>query len=270
MKNVIRAHMRSLLLLSALLGGMTTAMSGVAQPNVDITLVDNGNNELEVRLRPDGDFSDFFSSIVFTIRWDATSPANLGNVSQVMPEAAYIPVAKSGDDTTANGYRYQVFAGFGTVPLNTLGASWSANQEVTLMTIPVVNGSSMFEIVNDSWTGDVQNNGDYYISLNGLDVTGVIYSIPTGILMGDPLLGSFDVRPNPTDGRTDLFLTVPKMQDILLEMTDATGRMVWKEARTDLVGDLHRSIDLSRSAPGMYTLRVITPERTLVRRIVRR
>ncbi|MCB0794933.1 MAG: hypothetical protein KDB88_09365, partial [Flavobacteriales bacterium] len=53
-------------------------------PLVDITLVDIGNNELEVRLRPDADFDELLSSISFSIRWNTASGANLGNVTQVI------------------------------------------------------------------------------------------------------------------------------------------------------------------------------------------
>ncbi|MCB0792674.1 MAG: T9SS type A sorting domain-containing protein [Flavobacteriales bacterium] len=255
---------------TAILGGLLLTQVAAAQPNVDITLVDNGNNELEVRIRPDGDFSDFFSSIVFTIRWETASGAMLGNIAQVAPESTYMPMIKSGDEVDAGGFRYQVFAGFGTVPLNTLGVSWTANQEVTLMTIPAVNGSSLFEIVNDSWTSDIANNGDYYVSLNGLDVTGAIYTMPTGISMGDPLSTSLDVQPNPTDGLVILSFGPTMDQDLVLELTDQAGRTVLKEDLNVAPGAVRRTIDLTGMVAGVYTLRVISPERTFVRRIVRK
>ena len=126
--------------------------------------MDNRNNELEVRVRPDADFDGLFSSLVFTVRWDAPRARDLGNISQVMPARlhAHWQIREQMD---AGSFRYQVFAVSGFTPLNSIDESWTAGTEYALMTIPVLNGSDLF-VHRERPRGpvDIANNGDYYIS----------------------------------------------------------------------------------------------------------
>ncbi|MBV6403704.1 MAG: T9SS type A sorting domain-containing protein [Flavobacteriales bacterium] len=259
--------MRSLLAAFALL---LSSLSMAQLPMVDITLVDNGAGELEVRVRPDADFDEFFSSIVFTIRWDAASGANLDQIAQVPPVSMYMPIIKSGPEVDAGGYRYQIFAGFGTNALNTFGQSWTAGTEVTLMTIPAINGTSLFEIVNDSWTGDINNNGDYYVSLNGQDRTGVIYQLNTGVRVEGALSARLAVHPNPANGAVVLDLSVPAdVKDAVLEWTDGSGRAVRSERITGR-GAVRMTVDTSRLERGTYLLRLNADGKLITERIVLR
>lgn len=155
-----------------------------AQVAVDIGLFNTAPDTLEVRLRPDASFSGIVSNVVFTIRWQANSGVNLGVIDESYPEIAYIPMAKSGIEVDSNGFRYQVFAGFGFFPMSNFGAAWAAGQEVVLMRIPILNGTSFYEIVNDSWTGSISNNGEYFVSLGGINSTGIIYNSGTGSCPG--------------------------------------------------------------------------------------
>ncbi|MBL8010673.1 MAG: T9SS type A sorting domain-containing protein [Flavobacteriales bacterium] len=239
-------------------------------PMVDIALADNGAGELEVRVRPDGDFDEFFASIVFTIRWDAASGANLDQIAQAAPVSFYMPVIKSGPETDAGGYRYQIFAGFGTNALSAFGESWTAGNEILLMTIPVVNGTSLFEIVNDSWTGDVNNNGDFYVSLNGQDQTGIIYQLSTGVRVEGAPGAGFSAHPNPSAGPVVLDLNIPEdVRSAVVEWHDASGRVV----RTDRItgrGAVRFAVDVTGLERGTYMARltcdgVMSTERVVLR-----
>ena len=160
--------LRSLLFVLFLFAG-----SGLmAQPKVDIRLVDDGKGAIQVVLRPDGEFNGLFSSLVFTVRWKAGGDAKLGTASQQAPELQYMTTNPSGPMAEAGGYRYQIYAGFGMIALSSLKTAWATGQEITLMTIPVTGGPASFEIVNDAFTA--KNNGDYYAALNGLDRTGKV------------------------------------------------------------------------------------------------
>lgn len=260
-------------MLRTLLPALALSLSSItwAQlPLVDITLVDNGASELEVRVRPDGDFDEFFASIVFTIRWDAASGANLDQVAQVAPVSFYMPVIKSGPETDAGGYRYQIFAGFGTNALSAFGENWTAGNEVVLMTIPVVNGTSFFEIVNDSWTGDVNNNGDYYVSLNGQDQTGAIYQLNTGVRVEGALGAGFSVHPNPSAGPVMLDLTIPAdVQVALVEWLDASGRLVRADRITGC-GAVRFPVDVAGLERGTYMVRLASDGQVSTERVVLR
>ena len=247
---------------------MVAIPSSAQLPTVDITLVDNGLGEVEVRFRPDLAFDGLFSGLVFTIRWETVSGATLGNVSQPLPVMQYIPTGKSGDEEDAGGYRYQIFAGFGFTPLNSIGQSWTPATEYVLCTIPVLGGSSVFEIVNDSWTADF--NGDYFVSLNGQDQTGVIYTGSTGF----PSMGAtgpvMELTPNPSDGHSTLTLEVPDVADIHLEVLNAAGQLVLDRSYPRFSGTLRDSLDLSKAGQGVYVVNLdVAGARQMQRLVVR-
>lgn len=259
MKHLFRALLAPLLLVCAI--------GASAQPNVDIGLYDNGSGQLQVRLRPDGPFEGLVSSIVFTIRWSDASGATLGLVSQQSPESLYLPTGKSGPMQTDGGYRYQIFAGVSLVTLMDAETAWAAGEEVVLCQIPV-NGSAYFEIVNDAWTGDVGHNGDYYVSLNGQNRTGVIYSISTDVSQPEAELTGLTVLPNPTEGTARLTFSVGDAEPVAVEVFDLTGRCIVKTQRASVTGLYRETIDLSSNADGVYLVKVRVGDTVHTQRLV--
>jgi Secretion system C-terminal sorting domain len=235
-------------------------------PLLDATLVDNGNNQLELRVRPDGFFDGLFSSLVFTIRWDAASGANLGSLTPVPPADEYIGINKSGGEQDDMGDRYQVFAGFGFTPLSSVPATWNAGVEYALVTIPVLNGSSTFELVNNAWTS--ANNADYYVSLNGQDRTGALYQLSTGVTMGDVSLSGLDVQPNPSEGVVGITFRIADPQDVRIEVLNSLGQQVLTERLNAFSGEYRGSLDLSAFGSGVYVLNLRTATGVSTQRLV--
>lgn len=261
--NTISRAIAAAVLLCAMLSGT----SSTAQPNVDITLADNGNNELEVRVRPDGPFDGIFSSLVFTIKWATADGADLGAIQQGLPELGYIPTSKSGDQTDTLGDRYQIFAGFGFNPLSTFGASWTANTEYAIMTIPVLNNSSTFEIVNDAWTAG--SNGDYFVSLAGQNKTGVIYpTIGTSVPMGPEQAFNVNIVPNPNQGEFTMEFTTVNSNNYSIELVNSVGQVLHTKQLEDFSGEYKHDIDLSSESAGVYFLKVSSGEESSVHRVV--
>jgi len=97
----------------------------MAQEKVDIGLFQN-NGMLEVKVRPEADFTGIFSSLVFTVRWDANSGASLGESTQDDDVATYMAVQRSGNMRESGGFRYMVFAGFGMRAMSSAGVNWRA------------------------------------------------------------------------------------------------------------------------------------------------
>ncbi len=238
-----------------------------AQPNVDIGLYDNGSGQLQVRLRPDGPFDGLVSSIVFTIRWSDASGATLGLVAQQSPQSFYLPTGKSGPMQTDGGYRYQIFAGVSLVTLLDAETAWVGGEEIVLCQIPV-NGSAYFEIVNDAWTGDVGHNGDYYISLNGQNRTGSIYSIGTQVAALENEFPSITLLPNPTEGAAILTVPVPVGEALTLEVFDLTGRCIVKSVQAPVAGQYRGTLDLGGNADGVYLVKVRVGDTVHTRRLV--
>lgn len=251
---------------AALALALSTAASAQL-PTLDIALYDMGNSTLEVRVRPDLDFNGVFASSVFAIRWDAASGASLGNESQPVDVIPYHSVNKSGPEVDDNGFRYQPFAGFGFSSLQDEGVQWLAGIEYTLCTIPVVNGTSLFQIVMDPWTAS--NNADYYASLNGSNQTGIIYGNPSLMIEGTSSTGTVvNLQPNPASNSTQLTLGVVDMTDVEVRLVDPSGRAVWQKNYPALVGRQQETIDLTGLGAGTYLLRVTSAGGTQVHRLV--
>ena len=166
------------------------AFDGTACP-VDIGLFQSSAdpNLLEVRVRPTGrSVTGSVSGLTFTLGWEATSGATLGDVDQIISGSDFcpllqIPINESPDgEVDVNGNRYLTFNGFGFSFLTDCptepGYLWPAGQETVIMTIPVTPGLNCanFNIVNDGFTGP--NNRDYFISEDGTERIGSIYSQP--------------------------------------------------------------------------------------------
>lgn len=253
------------------------AFSASAQlPVIDIGLFDIGGGLLEVRVRPDANFDGVVSSSVFTLRWEAASGASLGNESQPVDVIPYHSINKSGPEVDDGVYRYQPFVGFGFASLLSEGTSWLAGNEYVLCTIPVVNGSSLFEIVNDPWTA--ANNADYFVSLNGesvtvdggnISITGSFYSNPSLLIEGATSTGTIvDLQPNPANTSTNLTLSAASAADVEVRLVDPAGRSVWQRNYPTLTGRQQETIDLTGLGAGTYLLRVTSAGGAQVHRLV--
>jgi hypothetical protein len=243
-----------------------TALAGTAfsQNAVDIGLFQN-DGILEVKVRPEADFNGIFSSLVFTIRWDANSGANLGEVVQEGVEAQYMGVSKSGNVRDAGAFKYMVFAGFGMSAMQNHGVIWRAGEEYTIATIPVV-GSAEFELVNDAYTGEVSNNADFYAALGGSDRTGIIYK---GLASAEED-GSVLIQPNPNNGQFVFSFINETKGDVTVEMVNNIGQSVFNDTVRDLEGTYKREMDLTSHSAGVYYLKIKRGAKTSTHKIVYR
>jgi hypothetical protein len=180
-----------------------------------------------------------------------------------------MPFSKSGPEQVSGIYRYQVFAGFSLVTLEDLETAWVGGEEVVIGEVAVNGGPSLFEIVNDDWTGDINNNGDYYISLNGQDRTGEIYTFSTGGISGGLEQIRLSVLPNPAFGSTTLTMDISEqVGSVDLRLIDPVGHVVWTAQRNAGPGRFVETLDLQGYAAGAYLLQVRSPQAQFSRRVV--
>lgn len=234
-----------------------------AEQKVDIGLFQVGN-ELEVRVRPTENFDGLVSAVLFTVRWESTDRSQLLNLEQRAVEATYIPIAKSGGVHHDGPFNYQVYAGFGFTRLDETGTTWKAGEEYVIAKIPYT-GKGNFALVNDSWTAVDENNGDYYISLNGYDRTGTIYKSITGVPQGNE---SVEIVPNPSRGIFNLTVPVGNGANLELEIVGNSGQVVFKDAPGQLDGAYRRQLDLTAFGSGNYHLRITRNGATETHKIV--
>ncbi|MEZ4756823.1 MAG: T9SS type A sorting domain-containing protein [Flavobacteriales bacterium] len=253
-----------------LAGALLLASPFFAQlPLVDITWVTLPTDQIEVRMRPDGPFSSLFSSCVFTVRWLDGGSQGLGTVEQEPAYSACVPVAKSGGEQVSGIYRYQVFYGSSLTSFPDAELAWEGDQEYVVCRINTLGGAASYEVVNDEWTGVITNNGDYYVSLEGQDRTGEIYTLFTEVEDVSNVDNSVRIAPNPAVEQTQVTVErdeAARNVDIILR--DAMGRQV-RSLRRDLpAGTQVIAIDLNGLAAGAYGLEVHAPEGIVSKRLV--
>lgn len=224
-------------------------------PTVDIGMAPLEDGRLEVRLRPDENFSGLFAALVFTVRYPEASLASLGEFTAVASgQVSGVYPDLSGDVQYADGYAYATFAGFG---LSTTNPSWTAGTEIILGHFAVNNGPGVFTLINDDWTG--ANNADYYVSLNGEEQTGIIYELSTGIGAGIEEAGAIEFFAAPGAMHGVLRMDGQEAGTAHAELIDAKGRLVhsWNVS----VGAGANIIELRSPwvSSGLYRLRVQTP-----------
>ncbi len=245
---MIRHLTQALACSAALLLGADTLN---AQAPVDIGLFRNGS-DLEVKIRPTEQFDGLVSSLVFTVRWDRTTGATLGAFQQVAPAASFIPTRTSGGRHEDGVHYYQIFAGISLETLASIGTTFEAGREYTVGTIPCT-GDADFEIVNDQWTGQLQNNGNYYLALNGRDCTGIVYKSAERMNGGEVL----SITPNPSQGLFQVVIPVRAGDDFRYEVLNAAGQVVLDRKPNAEGGPYREQLDLTRQGAGNYTLRIL-------------
>ncbi len=253
-------HINHVLALGAALL-MCTANAQENQP-VDIGLFQNGS-ELEVRLRPTASFDGIVSAVVFTLRYENGSGGSISDLQQKSAAQTYVPTRASGPLHDAGVQSYQVYAGFGMEPLSASGMSWEAGKEYVIANIPVASGAE-YTLADDSWTGRAENNGDFYLSLNGVDHTGSIYKAVVGGGNGAP----FSITPNPSRGVFVMSIPTVEGEDVSYEVVSSGGQVVAKK-QLNVEGTSYREeMDLTNSGAGTYHLRLFRGTATETHKIV--
>lgn len=182
--------LRTALLILPLFACAPTAVMAQDPPVVDIDLRQSTNDPsvLEVYLRANGDsFGDVLSGLTFTLRWVTTSPATLGTRVNACPDAINISATPQETnpllDDVPTGFNYRTYNSFGLDFLADYGCTLPQDEWSLVMSVPVENntGCTEFNIVNDAWTDAPGNARDYFVSLGGIDATGIIDGTPVQV-----------------------------------------------------------------------------------------
>ncbi len=173
-----------------LLPSVSVRAQDPASVDIDLRHSELDSNTMDVYLRANGaSFGDIVSGLTFTFRWPTTSTATLGPRVNSCPDGIGISATAMVVDPLVNdvptGFNYRSYNAFGIELLSEWGCDLPADTWYLVMSIPVENntGCTEFNIVNDNWTDSPGNARDYYLSLGGLDRTGIIEPVP--VLIGE-------------------------------------------------------------------------------------
>lgn len=149
---------------------------------VDIGLYEGPSPDiLEVRFIPKGrNITEIVSAITFTLRWNADAGISLGDPDQII-DGDPCPLTTTPFDPdpigviTVDGYNYLTYNTFGFDPLSDC-AIWLEDIPVPILRIPVTGFDedvcAAISIARDEFVQD--DNRTYFISVQGIDVTGAI------------------------------------------------------------------------------------------------
>jgi hypothetical protein len=87
--------------------------------------------------------------------------------------------------------------------------------------------------------------------------------------ISNPLEGlEISLYPNPNNGRFVIESDMFELKDVVLEIFNEKGQLIWNREIRDEIGTLHETVDLDNAADGLYLLRVRTKTGAINKRFV--
>ncbi|MDO9001058.1 MAG: T9SS type A sorting domain-containing protein [Bacteroidota bacterium] len=112
-------------------------------------------------------------------------------------------------------------------------------------------------------SGSAPTNNDY-LWVDNLAFSGTV----TGIEKYDSFLSNMNVYPNPSTESLTLNLNLKSSQQITIEITDLTGKLISSKNVGTLQGESIQTINVSGIAKGTYLVRVIGEQATEIRKVI--
>jgi len=112
-------------------------------------------------------------------------------------------------------------------------------------------------------SGSAPTNNDY-LWVDNLAFSGTV----TGIEKYDSFLSNMNIYPNPSTESITLNLNLKSPQQITIEITDLTGKLIRSRNVGTLQGESIQTINVSGIAKGTYTVRVVGERGIEVRKII--
>jgi hypothetical protein len=226
--------------------------NAIAGP-LDIALIDSPQ-ELLVNVRTnEALYEALTDNIQFTLCWDQAN-INIGNL--VSSYTSDFRLEPQGEPVMVNGKLYQVFA---MVDAILLPDPFIPGQEVTVMKFykdaATGDAAGKVSIAQDGWT--TAHNGDYYMSVWGVNRTGNILENALGIV--DPTgKTSMSIYPNPvSQGWAYVTIKTTASENLTLTVSDITGRIVSVKSWSVTAGNTpSMTLDLQGLSKGAYTISV--------------
>lgn len=199
--------------------------------NCDIAVDQASCGDFEVKLKPNTDYNSTITNIQFTVKW----PENTVDLTSFYSDFG---VALQGPIEEEDGFNYAIFISTLSTPIN-----WNAGLEYTILSFSHDQsgvGYANFEIETEDWA--VENNGEYYFELLGIDNTGLIYGNASNIYLGR--CGQLDLKvflQGPYDTLSGLMNTTLNVNEYL-PLNQPYNNLPWNYNGTESVTDMPASV----------------------------
>jgi hypothetical protein len=147
---------------------------------------------------------------------------------------------------------------------NSLNENYSIGQQVTRyfsFTIPAGMNISKFNIVPILLNADGFQNA----AISTFDE-----AVANGFVSAENIIVTEGVRayPNPASDEVFVDFTVRKASDIVLELTDVTGKVIESKTLRQLQGDYTIPVQTATWTPGVYLIHIKTNEGMISKKII--
>ncbi len=140
--------------------------------------------------------------------------------------------------------------------VNTFTVPWGSLTGFTGMRIRSRATAGALDSTSDCLTFGSGEAEDYVINIGApLSVTDPNYSLNLSVL------------PNPTSGIITVGVNNTATSNINIQVMNIEGEKVYNEQIQSVSGNVRKSIDLSSFAKGIYLVRIITNQETIIRKI---
>ncbi|MFH1319988.1 MAG: T9SS type A sorting domain-containing protein [Bacteroidota bacterium] len=97
----------------------------------------------------------------------------------------------------------------------------------------------------------------------------IVIDIASGINQQLPVNDyQLQVHPNPNTGEFTITFNIPEKQDILINVINIKGQLIYEENLSKYSGTYQKTIDVGTQAAGIYTLRLISDEGMINKKII--
>jgi len=251
------------MILFLILGSLSSTS---AQSSVDLCLV-KANDYWQCVLKAEQSFTGILSNLQFTLAYDKNE-VQIDSIIQKGKVSQFLPLVYAGNSIQHGTLTYQKVVGVGLVTLDSLGETVVGNQWIAVANIFLSDTSAELSIQEDIWT--TENNGQFYVELNGEDRTGKVengcpVSFFTSIEETRPT-SPWHIFPNPFESKTQILSS--EASQVSLRVNDLMGKQIWDQ-EANLVPHSPLELDFSFLPAGIWIFTIRSEDRVHTFRLLK-
>lgn len=234
--------------------------------DMDASLIDTGNNDIDELIMPAVDLSNYTGSgATFSFNYSyATQAANIADVTDQLIVQTSRNCGVTWQDRTPIGATSASITGTSLVTAGSFSSSFvpasSSDWRTVTYTLPntLYEPNVLFKFVFR--TGDYPNN----LYIDNFAVSGTV-----GIDEVNAGAGDFYIYPNPANDAARVEFSLKDNQDVNIMITDLSGRIVYSDLLQNRAAGMNNvELPLNNFADGMYMVSLRTNNNTVSQRLI--